>query len=111
MATHEGRVVASGERNDALRFCPGTLAVDDDQLVVQGAPHDNGRDRRPVTIGRASVATLHLRCGLFGATLTWENAHGYRNHLIRVRDAAPLLADLEAAAWPLAVGGWRRPRT
>lgn len=110
MASHEGRVVATDERKYALRYCAGTLAVDAERLTVQGAPHDNGRARRPVVIERPGVVALHFRCGLFGATLKWENAHGYRNHLIRVRDAAPLLADLQAAGWPVTVGGWRRPR-
>lgn len=110
MATHEGRVVATDERNYALRFCPGTVTVDADRLTVQGAPHDNGRPRKPVVIERTDAVALHLRCGLFGATLKWENAFGYRNHVVRVRGAAPLLTDLRTHDWPVTTSGWRRPR-
>lgn len=110
MATHAGRVIATGERNYALRYCAGTLTIDADRLTVQGAPHDNGRIRTPVVIERAAVDTLQLRCGLFGAALKWDNAHGYRNHVIRVHDVGPLLTDLHAAGWPLSISGWRRPR-
>ena len=110
MARHEGRVVATGERNYALRFCPGALTVDDAALTIEGAPHDNGRDRRPVVIARADATSLRLRCGLFGATLTWENASGYRNHVLRTKEAGALLADLRTHAWPVEVTGWRRPR-
>lgn len=110
MAVHDGRVAATGERSYAIGRCGGALTVDADRLTVQGEPHANGRIRTPTVIDRADGGILQLRCGLFGATLTWENAAGYRNHLIRVRDPAPLAADLTTHAWPLELAGWRRPR-
>ena len=111
MARHEGRVVATDERTSALRTCDGTLEVDDDRLVVQGAPHANGRARRPVVTERHAVATLRLRCGVFGATLQRELPAGYRSLVIRVRRSGPLLDDLRAHAWPVELTGWRRPRS
>ena len=110
MAQHDGRVIATGERSYALRFCNGTLTVDAARLVVQGAPHGNGRDRKPVTTERAGITTLHLTCGLFGATLKRELPSGHRSLVIRVRGPKPLLADLREHAWPVQVSGWRRPK-
>ncbi|WP_421120755.1 hypothetical protein ACE2AJ_05480 [Aquihabitans daechungensis] len=103
--------MATDERNYVLRFCDGTVTIGPDQLVVQGAPHDNGRPRKPVLTERTAITTLHLRCGLFGATLKRETPAGYRSHVIRVEDARPLLQDLQDHAWPLELAGWRRPRT
>ena len=107
---HEGRVVATGDRTYVLRWCDGTLTVTADRLVVQGVPHANGRPRAPVVTERSQLATLHLRCGLFGAGLRRETPAGYRSHVLRTRAPAPLLADLRAHAWPVRVTGWRRPR-
>jgi hypothetical protein len=106
---HEGRVVATDERSYALRTCDGTLEVTVERLVVQGAPHANGRPRNPVVTERDAIATLRLRCGLFGATLHRKLPAGYRSLVIRVRDARPLVDDLRANAWPIELKGWRRP--
>jgi hypothetical protein len=110
MGRHDGRVVATDERTYALRTCDGTLDVDNDRLIVQGAPHANGRARQPVATERHAIATLRLRCGPFGATLQRELPAGYRSLVIRVRHAQPLLDDLRAHAWPVDVTGWPRPR-
>lgn len=95
-------MIATDERTYALRRCDGTLIVDADRLVVQGEPHADGRVRMPVTIERADVVALHLGRGWFGSKLSWENAAGYRNLLIRVRHPGALTTDLQAHHWPLA---------
>ena len=107
---HEGRVRATDEARYVVGFCDGTLDVEPDRLVIQGEPHANGRERKPVVIERADVATLHLRCGFFGATLRRELPSGYRSDVIRTKAWKPLLDDLEAHAWPVDVTGPRRPR-
>lgn len=110
MATHEGRVPATGERRYAVGWCDGTLDVAADCLVVQGEAHGDGRDRKPTVIGTGDVRALILRCGLFGAALQQETRAGFRSPVIRVRAPRPLLDDLRDHGWPARATGWRRPR-
>jgi hypothetical protein len=110
MATHEGRVPATGERRYVVGWCDGTVTVDADRLVIEGEPHDNGRVRDPVVIERADVRRISLRCGLFGAAVQRETHAGFRSPVVRVRDPKPLADDLRAHDWPTSLTGWRRPR-
>lgn len=107
---HQGRVVATDERRYALRSTDGSLTVEADRLVVQGAPLPTGRERAPVVTERSAITTLHLRCGLLGGTLQRELTSGYRSDVIRLPDWRPLLDDLFAHGWPVATRGLRRPR-
>ena len=110
MATHHGRVPATGERRWMVGWCEGTLTVEADRLVVQGEPHANGRARDPLVVGRADAAALILRCGLFGAAVQRETSAGFRSPVIRVRAVPPLLDDLRQHGWPARATGWRKPR-
>jgi hypothetical protein len=110
VATHEGRVPATGERRYVVGWCDGTLAVTADRLVVQGEPHEDGRTRTPTVIERTGVGHLILRCGVFGAALQRETRAGFRSPVVRVRSARLLLDDLRDHGWPTRATGWRKPR-
>jgi hypothetical protein len=107
---HLGRVRATDEQRYVVGFTDGHLTVGAEELVVQAVGPDGSPDRRPIVIGRDGVDVLLLRCGLVFGTLRRQLPSGYRADLIRLRDRSPLLADLEAHAWPVRTSGLRAPR-
>ena len=107
---HLGRVRATDERRYVVGVTDGHLTVSADELVVQAIGPDGAPDRRPIVIGRDEVDVLLLRCGLVFGTLRRQLPSGYRADVIRLRAWPPLLADLEAHAWPVRTSGLRAPR-